>query len=274
VNEKIVVVTGSTRGIGYGLVNEFLERGCAVVVSGRTHASVKAAVETLAAKYGADRVFGHPCDVARIDQVQALWDAAKDRFGRVDIWINNAGISHSVARLWDQSPQQIKAVVDTNLVGSIYGSHVALRGMLDQGGGSLYNMEGLGSDGRKIRGMTIYSTTKYAIRYLTESLTAEVEGSAVLVGSLSPGMVLTDLVVGEGRERSAEGSEQFRRIFNILGDRVETVTPWLADKVLANRKTGARISWLTTPKIFFRFATAPFRRRDLFAEESKSTPDR
>ena len=74
---KNVVITGSTRGIGYGLADSFLARGCRVAVSGRTAASVQQAVARLALKHDADRVFGHPCDVTRYEHVQALWDAAQ-----------------------------------------------------------------------------------------------------------------------------------------------------------------------------------------------------
>ena len=69
---KIVVITGSTRGIGYGLADAFLELGCAVTLSGRSIERVEAAVNQLAGKYGAERVLGQPCDVTRFEEVQAL----------------------------------------------------------------------------------------------------------------------------------------------------------------------------------------------------------
>lgn len=260
---KTIVITGSTRGIGYGLADSFLARGCAVTVSGRTSDGVEKAVAELAARHGEDRVLGHPCDVTEYEQVQALWDAAHARFGHIDIWINNAGISHPHVGLWDLAPEQIEAVVDTNLLGVMYGAKVALRGMLDQGFGSLYNMEGLGSDGRKEHSMALYGTTKRGVRYLTESLAQEVQDTPVLVGALSPGMVVTDFLMGQ-RERSPEVEDRARRIINILADRVETVTPWLAQQVLVNDKNGARITWLTQRKAMSRFLMAPFRKRDLF----------
>ncbi len=260
---KTVVITGSTRGIGRGLADSFLSLGCAVTISGRTTARVEEAVTSLASKYGPERVLGHPCDVARLEEVQALWDAAQSQFGRIDIWINNAGISHPRLDFWNQPPERIQAVVNTNLVGAMYGSKVALRGMLDQGFGALYNMEGLGSDGRQVEGMTLYSATKYGLAYLTDALAEETRGTPVLVGALSPGMVVTDMLTNE-EVRSSEDWEAAKRIFNILGDRVEVVTPWLARKVLANERTGARIKWLTRGKISARFLAAPFRKRDLF----------
>jgi NADP-dependent 3-hydroxy acid dehydrogenase YdfG len=165
---------------------------------------------------------------------------------------------------------QIQAVVETNVAGAMHGAKVALRGLLEQGSGSLYNMEGLGSDGRKVAGLTLYGSTKYSLRYLTDALVEETRDTPVLVGALRPGMVVTDLLTEQYKERP-EDWERAKRIFNILADRVETITPWLAQKVLANNKTGVRITWLTGPRIIGRFLAAPFRRRDLFGEDDLQT---
>jgi NAD(P)-dependent dehydrogenase (short-subunit alcohol dehydrogenase family) len=262
---KTVVITGSTRGIGYGLADAFLNLGCAVTISGRTEVSVGGAVTKLSEKYEADRILGQPCDVTHIEQVEALWDAALAHFGKIDIWINNAGINHPRRDFWEHSPKRIQAVVDTNLVGAMYGSQVALRGMLKRGFGGLYNMEGLGSDGRRVEGMTLYSTTKYGLHYLTDALVAETRGTPMLVGALSPGMVITEMLTSE-EVRTEEDWERTKRIFNILADRVEDVAPWMAGQVLDNDRTGVRIKWLTRSKITARFLTAPFRKRDLFGE--------
>ena len=134
---KTVVITGSTRGIGFGLADSFLAEGCAVVVSGRTEAAVSEAVSRLAARHDAQRISGQPCDVSDYAQVQALWDAAVARFGRVDIWINNAGIAHPVSDFEQLPPEQMKAIVETNVLGAMHGARVALKGMQAQGFGSL-----------------------------------------------------------------------------------------------------------------------------------------
>jgi NAD(P)-dependent dehydrogenase (short-subunit alcohol dehydrogenase family) len=260
---KTIVITGSTRGIGYGLADSFLALGCAVTVSGRTSEAVEKAVARLSTKHKADRVFGHPCDVTDFEQVQALWYMAKVHFGKIDIWINNAGIGNSQMNFWELPAERIQAVVSTNLIGAMYGSKVALRGMLDQGFGGLYNMEGLGSDGRKVEGLALYGSTKSGLRYLDECLVRETQGTPVLVGALRPGMVVTDILTKQFEGRPEEW-ERAKRIFNILADRVETVTPWLARKVLANDKNGVCISWQGTWKVIGRFLAAPFRKRDLF----------
>jgi NAD(P)-dependent dehydrogenase (short-subunit alcohol dehydrogenase family) len=92
---KAVVITGSTRGIGYGLADSFLGLGHAVTVSGRSMERVDEAVNKLCTQYDKERVLGYPCDVTHFEQVQALWNTVKDRFGKIDVWINNAGLANA-----------------------------------------------------------------------------------------------------------------------------------------------------------------------------------
>ena len=92
---KIIVITGSTRGIGFGLADSFLSLGCAVCINGRTQTGVDLALDELKVKHTGDRVLGIPCDISQYDQVKSLWDRAKENFGKIDIWINNAGVSNT-----------------------------------------------------------------------------------------------------------------------------------------------------------------------------------
>ena len=85
---KTVVITGSTRGIGLGMANEFLDRGHQVVISGTSDASVSKAMDSI--EGNKDNVIGVPCLVQDIKSVQNLWDQSMTAFGKVDIWINNA----------------------------------------------------------------------------------------------------------------------------------------------------------------------------------------
>lgn len=260
---KSIVITGSTRGIGYGLADEFLKRGCQVMINGRSQKSVEAALASLSTTHGQERLAGTPGDVTRAEDHQALWDAAVAAFGKVDIWINNAGIGHPQLMVWEIPVEMVDQVVDIDLKGTIFGSQVAIRGMLDQGFGYLYNMEGFGSNGRVRPGISVYGSTKAGLTFLSRSLVAETKGTPVKVGTLSPGIVITDFITGQ-YEDDPEGLEQAKGIFNTLGDKVETVTPWLVEQVLSTEKTGAEIQWLTTSKTLGRFLMAPFRKRNLF----------
>ena len=135
-----IVITGSTRGIGLGLAREFLARGHGVMISGRYAATVDAITEALAAEFPHVTVAGQACDVLSIDSVEALWSAAQERFGNIDYWINNAGRNNRKARLAALDWPEIEGTIDTNLLGVIRGSVVAMRGMQAQGSGWIFNM--------------------------------------------------------------------------------------------------------------------------------------
>ena len=261
---KNVVVTGSTRGIGFGLAESFLELGCTVVVSGRSEAAVQEAVDKLGSRYQPERILGVSCDVQDSFQVQSLWDQAREHFDHVDIWINNAGISGSLVMAWELSAEEAKAIVETNLLGTIHGVRVAVNGMMVQGSGAIYNLEGLGSSGPVVPGTAVYATTKAGITQFTKVLAVELKETPLVVGSLRPGMVITDLVMQQFDDKP-EDQERVRRVFNIFADRLENVTPWMAGRILGNRKSGAVISYASAWSYLGRLLSYPFTKRDVFS---------
>jgi NAD(P)-dependent dehydrogenase (short-subunit alcohol dehydrogenase family) len=238
-----------------------------VTISGRSQPAVENAVTSLAARYSPDRVFGYPCDVSDFSQVQTLWDAARAHFGRVDIWINNAGIAHTTIPTWEQSPETIRSVVETNVIGAVYGARVALKGLIEQGGGQLYNMEGYGSDGSIRSGMllTLYGSSKSLIHYFSRSLAMEVRNQPVQVGWIRPGMVATEMISRQYDGR-IEDWERLKRIFNIIAERVEVVAPWIARKILENKRNGAQIQYGGAFRLLLRFLLAPFVKRDVMGD--------
>jgi NAD(P)-dependent dehydrogenase (short-subunit alcohol dehydrogenase family) len=258
------VITGSTRGIGLGLARAFLTKGANVVVSGRTQEAVDKALADLGA--GA-RAAGLPADVTDLGSLRTLWSHALATFGNVDIWINNAGISHDRRPFWELPAEALKAVVDTNLLGTLHGSQVALAGFSSQGRGTLWNMEGLGSDGRVAKGTAAYVATKAGVRTLTKALLKEDLPDGVRVCYLSPGIVATDLLVQDYAGDDAAW-EKAKKIFDVLGDDVGTVAPWLVDGMLASTKQGDRVIWLTKRKAAMRFLTAPVTKRHLTYPEA------
>lgn len=266
---KTVVITGSTRGIGLGLAKEFLKAGCKVVITGRKDADVKRVVGELAAISGNENVTGQACDVSEPAQVQALWDHASSFSGSVDIWINNAGLGQSTQPAWEVTPEMTRTIVRTNIEGTINGCTTAMRGMLLQGFGAIYNMEGLGSDGRKISGLSNYGTSKAAVRYYSQALIDEAKKTPVLVGTLQPGMVLTDMLSRENV--SEEEWKQLKMLYNFLADTVPHVTSWLVKKVLGNQRHGAHFNYMNIGRILLHAFDTIFRKRDVIkeAEESK-----
>jgi NAD(P)-dependent dehydrogenase (short-subunit alcohol dehydrogenase family) len=262
---KIVVITGSTRGIGFGLADAFLKEGCAVILSGRTQEAVDRVVQQLNSKYSRGQVAGFACDVSQPEQVNALWDKAVEHFGDVDIWVNNAGYSGNEGMVWERPADELASITQTNILGTVYGSQTAMRGMLQQGHGAIYNMEGMGADGRKHAGLTLYGTSKYAIDYFTESLALEAKETPIIIGRLRPGMVITDMIVDRYKDRPAEW-ERAKKIFNIIADTVENVSPFLIKRMLENTKSGMVLSYSSSLKLMWRFLTSRFSKRDLFAK--------
>ena len=245
---KTVVITGSSRGIGLGLAREFLQRGHQVVVSGTSDQSVANALKQLE---GLGEMIGQPCMVQDYESVQNLWNKGFERFGKIDIWINNAGISTSKSILNELPLEEIQTTLNTNLLGSILCTKIAAKEMLKQGFGHIYMFEGFGSNGQLQKGISVYGSTKRALRYFTAAAANEYKGTPVLIGSLSPGIVTTDLLIRASKDNS-EGWERSKKILNLLADRVETVTPWLVEQTLNNKKNGAKIAWLTKRKVWGR----------------------
>ncbi len=263
---KRIVITGSTRGIGYAMADAFLAKGCRIIVNGRRQERVEQACVDLAMGYGSENLYGYPATVSQPEEIAGLWSYAVDHLGAVDIWINNAGLAHDTEMVWELPAGTAKEVIDVNVLGLIYGSQVAMNGMLEQGFGQIYNMEGFGSNGRIRAGMGIYGTSKAAVHYFTQAMIQEAQDTGIIVGSLSPGMVMTDLLLDRYKD-DPEGLEEAKSIFNILADTTENVAPWLVEQILTNDKNGANIDYMPRSKMVGRFLKSPFSKRDLFTDE-------
>ncbi len=269
---KNVVITGSSKGIGKGYAREFLKRGHNVAICGRSQQSIDQALSELNADVtdGA-KLFGQVCDVADEIQLQALWDHAVQKFGHIDIWINNAGYARSGVTLLTLKPKEIKAMIDANVIGGMKAAQIAMNGMKGQtSGGHIYMTMGAGHDGAVIPGMIGYGTTKRAMHYFAESLVNETKGTPIRVSTISPGMNVTEGMLEQMQQASATmPSEQLKKVFrpiNIMGDYVETTTPWTVDQILQNDdRHGSHIAWMTKTKLFGRFVSALFTKRDLLS---------
>jgi len=259
---KTIVITGSTRGIGFALAREFLKRDCQVVISGRSDPSVRNSVEKLEAEFPEAQIAGFPCDVKNYDEISTLWKLSKSRFGNIDIWINNAGISNEQAPSWEISVDELQSVVETNILGELFGTKVAMQGFLDQGFGALYNVEGMGANGKtnNVKGLSIYGMTKAGLHYFNKCLIKEIDHPQIIAGALQPGMVLTDLVKGQYEEKPDEW-EKVKGILEIIASPIDEVAPWMAKKILTNHKNGAYFHYGGTLRILKRMILSLFRKK-------------
>ena len=260
---KNVVITGSTRGIGLAMAKEFLKADCNVTLSGRHPVLSDALTNDLSMYRGKYHYIS--CNVQNIQDNEALWETACKEWGSIDLWINNAGQNCPHEYAYNTDASSTEAVINTNIIGMIYGSQVAARNMLQQGQGQIWNMEGLGSNDMIQVKTILYGTTKHALTYFTKGLAKELEATPVKVGRLSPGMMLTDFITKtpDGSDSPVLEDKSFQFIFNTLADRPETVAAFFVPGMLKNTKNNAHLVWLTNVKSTLRFVTAPFAKRKL-----------
>ena len=256
-----IVITGSTKGIGKALANKFLESGDIVVISSRSNDAVKSAIDEFGEKYGAKNVFGIPCDVTDAQQVDSLVKFAIDKLGKIDIWINNAGTAGDKRLpLVELETSQIKRVIETNIIGTLYCCRAVLKEMISQGSGHIFNMEGMGSDGRTYAKSLVYATSKSAIPMIQKTLLLETKSLPVGIHDLSPGMVLTDLLLKDNPDI------QTKNVYNILAEKPEKVADYLVPKIRKIKGTGKKIKFLSGPKVMWRFLTAGKAKNKYFDE--------
>lgn len=203
---KVVVITGSTRGFGYALAKELLKKGARVVISGRSQNSVENALNDLQADH--TRVAGIPCNVSDETQVRALATKSIEKFGQIDVWVNNAGFSTAGGDVLDFPPEDAVATFMTNDLGAFHGTQAALRYMLPTGTGTLVNIYGAGSFLKPASPMGLYGMTKAWLTSFTRTLAKEIKGQGVQVVGFSPGMMLTDMLTKPtfiGSEETGQG---------------------------------------------------------------------
>lgn len=179
---KVVMITGASRGIGAAAARVFAGAGAKVVLLARGE------VETLAAEVGGLAI---RCDVARWEEVQAAVSATVDRFGRLDVLVNNAGVIEPIARLSEADPAAWGAAVDVNLKGVFHGLRAAIPVM--QGGGTILTVSS-GAAHRPLEGWSAYCSGKAGAAMLTRAAHLE-EGPRLRIMGLSPGTVATEMQV-------------------------------------------------------------------------------
>lgn len=272
---KTVVITGSARGLGYNMARFFREYNYNVLLSDLNEENLIKAQEELE-KIDSEAIVVHKvCDVSKLKDLEALMQYAISMFETVDIWINNAGVNQPQKAIWELTEREINILIDVDLKGTIYGSKVAMEQMSKWHKGAIYNIEGYGSNDAHMLGLNVYGTSKRAVTHFTEGLAQEAEekGTGVIVGKLSPGIMITEFTTHSLGNDSIELSEKTKKVYNILGDTPETVGKFLVDKMVTNTKNNVKINWLTNGKAFTRFLTAGFHKRNFFGEDQKLLTD-
>jgi 3-oxoacyl-[acyl-carrier protein] reductase len=187
---KIVVITAAAgAGIGGATARRCLEEGAAVVISDAHERRLKESLAGLTDAHGGGRVAARTCDVTDETQVQALYEMAAERFGRVDVAVNNAGLG-GTADLVDMADEQWNRVLDVTLNGTMRCTRAALRLMTEQGsGGAIVNNASV-IGWRAQQGQSHYAAAKAGVMALTRCVALEAAGHGVRVNAVSPSLAM------------------------------------------------------------------------------------
>ena len=188
-NGKVAIVTGGTKGIGRGIAAALVREGINVCISARKRSEIDETIEDLAG-LGRGRITGLVCDVRDHPQIEALFDRTIEEFGGIDILVNNAGIG-IFSSVEEMSPEDFRAVLETNLFGVYYCCHEAIPLMKQRGGGYIINISSLAGTNAHPR-MAAYNASKFGLNGFSEALMQEVRHDGIKVSYIMPGSVNTE----------------------------------------------------------------------------------
>src|ERR1700758_1679298 len=203
---KVAIVTGGASGIGAGIVERFLAEGARVVIADIE----RDRGEDFAAALGAHAVF-RLTDVSDPDQVAALVSGAVETFGRLDVMVNNAGVSSKMHRSFlDDDLADFQRVMSVNVLGVMAGTRDAARQMATSGGGSIINMSSIGGI-QAGGGVMTYRASKAAVIMFTKSAAIELAHHDVRVNCIAPGSIPTPLLASSNSGKTGEELERFEQ---------------------------------------------------------------
>lgn len=188
----VAVVTGGTRGIGYAIVKKFLENGASVVLWGSRQETVDRALERLRQDNPDWQVTGMAPDLGSYEEVARALDSVKKKYGKIDIMVNNAGISARDS-LYDYNPEDFDRIMDLNVNSVFRCSKAAAAIMREHGGGVILNTSSMVSFYGQPAGSG-YPASKFALNGLTKSLARELGRDHIRVNAVAPGVTRTDMM--------------------------------------------------------------------------------
>jgi NAD(P)-dependent dehydrogenase (short-subunit alcohol dehydrogenase family) len=199
---KIAVITGGNSGIGLATAPRFVQEGAYVFITGRRQSELDKAVNQI----GKSNVIGLQGDVSNLADLDRLYDTVKQQKGRIDVLFANAGVA-GVASLGSITESHFDKIFSVNLKGLLFTVQKALP--LFQDGGSIILAASVGGS-KGFEGVSAYSATKAAVRSVARSWTVDLKHRKIRVNAVSPGMISTPMLSGQGMGLREEQVEQFK----------------------------------------------------------------
>ena len=182
---RVALVTGGGRGIGRAIALAYAAEGAKLTLAARTSAELRETADIIMGRYGTE-VHTVVADVSSRRQVDNMVDSALERYGSIDVLVNNAGNLGPVGRLWENDPDEWERTIAIHVFGTYYGCRAVIPHMLERGCGRIVNMAGVGGPN-----LIAYDVAKMGITNLTENLALELADTAITVNAISPGSIHT-----------------------------------------------------------------------------------
>lgn len=195
---KVAIITGGTRGIGYETVRVFLENKAKVVLFGSRQETVDKAVNSLKQENPNYEVLGLYPNISSEEEVKKAFEMVKDKYGKIDILINNAGVSSSTP-LANYTEEEYNKIIDLNIKSVFVCSKSVIPYLEEQNGGVIINTSSMVSVYGQPSGC-LYPTSKFAVNGLTKSLARELAPRNIRVNAVAPGVIETDMVAALPKE--------------------------------------------------------------------------
>ncbi|MDR3431698.1 MAG: SDR family oxidoreductase [Rouxiella aceris] len=215
--EKVVVITGASSGLGEATARLLAARGAKVVLGARRLDRLEKLASEIASSGG--DALAVATDVASRDDMENLIQSAVQKFGKVDVLVNNAGIM-PMAAMSKLKVEEWDLMIDVNIKGVLYGIAAVLPGMLNSKHGHIINLSSVAGLRVSAGVGTVYSATKFAVKAISEGLRAEVGGYGIRVTTLYPGAVASELVNGSSDAEASSAMKSFYENYEISADSV------------------------------------------------------
>lgn len=190
--DKVAIITGGSRGIGYAVAEKFLTEGATVIITASSAANAEKAAKKLQESHPNSQILGISPDLTSMGSVEKEFAAVYEKYGRIDILVNNAGISESTP-LEAYTEQLFDKVMDLNVKGVFTATKVAADYMQRQGSGVILSTSSMVSIYGQPSGFS-YPASKFAVNGLTLSLARELGPKGIRVNAVAPGITLTDMM--------------------------------------------------------------------------------
>ena len=196
--DKVAIITGGSRGIGYATAEAFLREGAAVVITASSPATAEKAVASLKEKYPQSRIRGISPELSKLEEVRSAFRQITEEFGCIDILVNNAGVSESTPFM-EYTEETFDKVMDLNVKGVFNATRAASECMVPRGEGVILTTSSMVSISGQPSGIA-YPASKFAVNGLTVSLARELGPKGIRVNAVAPGITETDMMKAVPKE--------------------------------------------------------------------------